>query len=117
MLLTNYTQNIDNLEEQAGIADERLVQCHGSFKTATCLKCGVRVAGAEIRKEVEEAKVPMCKLCSVGPVSGKRKRKRKHTTKGSKNVRNRAAFEDSDSEWENDESETGIMKVCLLSRS
>lgn len=34
-LLRNYTQNIDTLESLAGV--ERVLQCHGSFKTASCL--------------------------------------------------------------------------------
>nr|CAH7760118.1 unnamed protein product [Callosobruchus chinensis] len=36
-LLRNYTQNIDTLEKMAGI--ERVIECHGSFATATCTKC------------------------------------------------------------------------------
>ncbi|TKA76892.1 hypothetical protein B0A49_01297 [Cryomyces minteri] len=42
-LLTNYTQNIDNLESNAGIPPEKLIQCHGSWATATCRKCGFQV--------------------------------------------------------------------------
>ncbi|CAI4327977.1 BAM_G0008490.mRNA.1.CDS.1 [Saccharomyces cerevisiae] len=38
-LLRNYTQNIDNLESYAGISTDKLVQCHGSFATATCVTC------------------------------------------------------------------------------
>lgn len=36
-LLMNFTQNIDTLEEKAGI--ERVLYCHGSFSTAHCLRC------------------------------------------------------------------------------
>src|SRR5699024_6259414 len=32
-LLTNFTQNIDNVEANAGVLPENLVQCHGSFAT------------------------------------------------------------------------------------
>lgn len=38
-LQTNYTQNIDNVETSAGIPSDKLIQCHGSLKTATCLIC------------------------------------------------------------------------------
>ena len=31
-----YTQNIDGLERLAGVSDERLVECHGHFSTASC---------------------------------------------------------------------------------
>jgi NAD-dependent deacetylase sirtuin 3 len=34
-----YTQNIDNLETLAGIRPDKLVEAHGSFKSAKCTKC------------------------------------------------------------------------------
>lgn len=34
-----YTQNIDGLEELAGIEKNKLIQAHGSFNTAHCPKC------------------------------------------------------------------------------
>ncbi len=34
-----YTQNIDALERLAGINEELLVECHGTFATSTCIKC------------------------------------------------------------------------------
>lgn len=60
-LLRNYTQNIDNLEEAAGIS--RLVQCHGSFKWARCLECGFIIPGSEIEAEIESKTVPRCSKC------------------------------------------------------
>jgi len=47
-LLTNYTQNIDNVEAHAGIRKEKLIQCHGSWATATCRKCKFKVPGEDI---------------------------------------------------------------------
>ncbi|KAI7188533.1 SIR2-domain-containing protein [Hortaea werneckii] len=47
-LQTNYTQNIDNLEELAGVDRSKLIQCHGSFATASCRKCKLQVPGHEI---------------------------------------------------------------------
>ena len=47
-LLRNYTQNIDTLELQAGIT--RIVQCHGSFATATCQRCKLKVCMKRINK-------------------------------------------------------------------
>ncbi|KAH9933369.1 DHS-like NAD/FAD-binding domain-containing protein [Fomitopsis serialis] len=35
----NYTQNIDTLETLAGV--QRVLQCHGSFATASCLNCKI----------------------------------------------------------------------------
>ena len=62
-LLTNYTQNIDNLEEIAGITDEKLIQCHGSWATATCLECGHKVRGSAIKDTVKQGNVPHCTVC------------------------------------------------------
>ncbi|ELP87437.1 NAD-dependent deacetylase sirtuin-2, putative [Entamoeba invadens IP1] len=37
-----FTQNIDGLEKEAGIPDEKVVYSHGTFRTARCLKCGMK---------------------------------------------------------------------------
>ncbi|XP_072164755.1 NAD-dependent protein deacetylase sirtuin-1-like [Diadema setosum] len=60
-LLRNYTQNIDTLEQAAGIT--RVVQCHGSFATATCTRCGHKVDSEVIREDVFNQVVPICPLC------------------------------------------------------
>eukprot|EP00608_Synchroma_pusillum_P004428 CAMPEP_0198440066 /NCGR_PEP_ID=MMETSP1452-20131203/57395_1 /TAXON_ID=1181717 /ORGANISM="Synchroma pusillum, Strain CCMP3072" /LENGTH=326 /DNA_ID=CAMNT_0044160681 /DNA_START=15 /DNA_END=992 /DNA_ORIENTATION=- len=39
VLLRCYTQNIDALERAAGVNPELLVEAHGSFGTAHCIKC------------------------------------------------------------------------------
>jgi NAD-dependent deacetylase sirtuin 1 len=49
-LLRNYTQNIDTLEQVAGI--EKVLQCHGSFATATCLVCKYKVEADAIREDI-----------------------------------------------------------------
>lgn len=51
-LLTNYSQNIDNIESAAGILPEKLIQCHGSFATATCFQCGYQVPGETIFADI-----------------------------------------------------------------
>ena len=38
-----YTQNIDTLEKQAGIADGAVVYAHGSFADCHCIECGAQV--------------------------------------------------------------------------
>lgn len=38
-LLRNYTQNIDGLEHLATIPEAQIVECHGHFRTASCIKC------------------------------------------------------------------------------
>ena len=51
-LLRNYTQNIDTLEQVVGISN--VVQCHGSFATATCTKpaCRAKVSAEQIKKDI-----------------------------------------------------------------
>ncbi|XP_067908519.1 NAD-dependent protein deacetylase sirtuin-1 isoform X2 [Heterodontus francisci] len=60
-LLRNYTQNIDTLEQVAGI--RRIVECHGSFAMASCLICKYKVDCEAIRKEVFNQVVPQCPRC------------------------------------------------------
>ncbi|KAK4560335.1 NAD-dependent histone deacetylase sir2 [Recurvomyces mirabilis] len=62
-LQTNYTQNIDNLEELAGIDKTRLIQCHGSFATASCRKCTHKVPGRAIFDDIRKQRVAKCKRC------------------------------------------------------
>ncbi len=38
-LLRLYTQNIDGLEQLAGLPNEKIVAAHGSFSTASCIRC------------------------------------------------------------------------------
>ncbi|XP_050814268.1 NAD-dependent protein deacetylase sirtuin-1 isoform X3 [Gopherus flavomarginatus] len=49
-LLRNYTQNIDTLEQVAGI--QRIIQCHGSFATASCLICKYKVDCEAVRGDI-----------------------------------------------------------------
>ncbi|CAI5731939.1 unnamed protein product [Hyaloperonospora brassicae] len=63
-LLRIYSQNIDMLEQAAGISHEHAVLCHGSFATATCLACKQVYPSEAIRGEVLNQRVPMCKSCN-----------------------------------------------------
>lgn len=61
-LLRNYTQNIDTLEHKANI--KRVVNCHGSFATASCVTCGYKVDGKEIEDYIMAQQVPPCPECA-----------------------------------------------------
>ncbi|KAI0630585.1 DHS-like NAD/FAD-binding domain-containing protein [Trametes polyzona] len=79
-LLRNYTQNIDTLETLAGV--QRVVQCHGSFATASCIHCRVRVPGSEIADDIMNQRVPLCKYCNAAqppapPAKGGKKKGKK----------------------------------------
>eukprot|EP00794_Sanderia_malayensis_P012682 gene12682-13984_t len=60
-LLHNYTQNIDTLEQVAGI--ERVIQCHGSFATASCTNCKYRVNADVIQDKIFNQIIPKCPNC------------------------------------------------------
>jgi len=62
VLLRNYTQNIDTLERVAGIS--RLIECHGSFATASCTRCKFRINGDAIRQDILEQRIPICFMCN-----------------------------------------------------
>ena len=37
-----YTQNVDGLDEEAGIPEAKLIHAHGSFRSGTCMKCDTK---------------------------------------------------------------------------
>lgn len=84
-LLTNYTQNIDGLEFAAGVKKDYVIQCHGSWDTASCITCGKTISARKYLPIVHENGRPMCKcagseLSNVSPVKPllkKRAKKRK----------------------------------------
>lgn len=61
-LLRNYTQNIDTLERLAGI--DNVIECHGSFATATCTRCRQKLYAIDIRDDILRQTIPMCRLCN-----------------------------------------------------
>uniref|UniRef100_A0A4W5PKQ4 protein acetyllysine N-acetyltransferase n=1 Tax=Hucho hucho TaxID=62062 RepID=A0A4W5PKQ4_9TELE len=66
-LLRNYTQNIDTLEQVAGV--QRIIQCHGSFATASCLVCKHKVDCEAVREDIFYQVVPHCPRCPDIPLA------------------------------------------------
>ncbi|XP_077276480.1 sirtuin 1 isoform X2 [Temnothorax americanus] len=62
-LLRNYSQNIDTLEQVAGI--ENVIECHGSFATASCTRCKYQVRANDIRENIFAQRIPTCPKCRV----------------------------------------------------
>ncbi|OWF38413.1 NAD-dependent protein deacetylase sirtuin-2-like isoform X2 [Mizuhopecten yessoensis] len=60
LLLRHYTQNIDTLETHAGLDPEKLVEAHGSFRTAHCLICEKEYSKDFIEDKVFAGEVPKC---------------------------------------------------------
>jgi len=109
-LLRNYTQNIDNIESHAGILPGKLIQCHGSWATATCRKCAHKIRGEEIFDEIKSKKVALCKKCAADlqvPKGMKRKRSPNNTSKSKK----RQSGSDDESDGQYDIPQQGVMKV------
>jgi len=61
MLLRIYTQNIDTLEQSAGVRSERVVYAHGSLLNATCMKCKAKYSASDIASDVQSGTVPLCR--------------------------------------------------------
>jgi NAD-dependent deacetylase len=55
------TQNIDGLHQRAG--SRRVIEVHGSIRTASCLDCGERVALEEAVAALRAASAPPCPRC------------------------------------------------------
>jgi NAD-dependent histone deacetylase SIR2 len=108
-LLTNYTQNIDNIEAYAGIEPERLIQCHGSWATASCRKCHTEVQGDVIFEDVRQQRVSFCQTCL--DIIEKQPRKRKRTSNGKS--KSRSSHSDSEDDGRYDVPQPGVMKVSL----
>ncbi|KAF8208575.1 DHS-like NAD/FAD-binding domain-containing protein [Mycena galopus ATCC 62051] len=95
-LLRNYTQNIDGLHTLAGVT--RVLECHGSFVTASCILCHRQVPGSEIEADIMAQKVPLCSVCNA-PQSGTSSPKKKGKKKSKKKAK---GCWDSDAEDESD---------------
>ncbi|KAJ1661220.1 NAD-dependent histone deacetylase sir2, partial [Coemansia sp. RSA 25] len=64
-LLRNYTQNIDTLEHVQGI--KSVLNCHGSFATAKCIKCGYQCDGKDLEGDIMAMRIAYCPICKDGP--------------------------------------------------
>jgi NAD-dependent SIR2 family protein deacetylase len=65
-LLRNYSQNIDGLEFLAGMPADHLLECHGHFRSSSCIDCR-RVVADQSQVETDilvHARPTHCKHCS-----------------------------------------------------
>ena len=106
-LLTNYSQNIDNIEAIAGILPEKLIQCHGSFATASCVECKYQVPGETIFPDIRAGNIPRCERC-LKRLSAAPKLKRKRSSNGQDKKRRRGGDDSSDDDY--DIPDAGVMK-------
>uniref|UniRef100_A0A8C6SJ89 NAD-dependent protein deacetylase n=1 Tax=Neogobius melanostomus TaxID=47308 RepID=A0A8C6SJ89_9GOBI len=65
LLLRVYTQNIDGLEKLCGIPEDKLVEAHGSFATASCHLCYTPYPADEAKDAIMNDKIPTCSFCAA----------------------------------------------------
>ena len=64
LLLRTYTQNIDMLDVLAGVSEEKMIECHGHFRTAACTICKKSFDGDECKRIITiEKQAPKCAFC------------------------------------------------------
>ena len=65
-LLKLFTQNIDCLEREAGVPDDKIIEAHGSFATQRCIECKTSFPDDRMREVVMAKEVPRCitKTCN-----------------------------------------------------
>ncbi|KAM6936909.1 NAD-dependent protein deacetylase sirtuin-3 [Xenentodon cancila] len=65
LLLRVYTQNIDGLEKLCGVPEDKLVEAHGSFATASCHLCYTPYPAEEAKHAIMNDNVPTCSFCAA----------------------------------------------------
>jgi NAD-dependent deacetylase len=58
------TQNVDNLHQEAGVPDDKVLELHGSMRRAVCLTCRRRLPMSEVLQMIQEGtEIPDCPHC------------------------------------------------------
>lgn len=58
------TQNVDNLHQESGVPEEKVIELHGNSTYAKCLKCQTRVELVDVEREFNDTNtVGPCKRC------------------------------------------------------
>lgn len=63
LLLKLFTQNIDCLEREAGVPDDKIVEAHGSFARQSCIECSEPYPEADIKRHIADKEIPRCHQC------------------------------------------------------
>ncbi|KXT07940.1 hypothetical protein AC579_6061 [Pseudocercospora musae] len=58
-----FTQNIDCLEREAGVPDDKLIEAHGSFARQSCIECKQTYPDVEIKEHIDKKTIPRCHSC------------------------------------------------------
>ncbi|KAA6400819.1 MAG: putative NAD-dependent deacetylase sir2A [Streblomastix strix] len=65
LLVRNYTQNVDGLEEKAGVPSSHVIEAHGSLKTSHCIDCKESYEFSFLINElnIDPEHIPTCTKC------------------------------------------------------
>ncbi|KAK3070531.1 Sir2 histone deacetylase Hst2 [Teratosphaeriaceae sp. CCFEE 6253] len=63
LLLKLFTQNIDCLEREAGVPDDKIVEAHGSFARQSCIECKHPYPEDDIKQHIAAMEIPRCHEC------------------------------------------------------
>lgn len=58
------TQNVDNLHQDAGVPDEKVIEVHGNATYASCLDCGKRYELEDVKARWEAGEDVTCLFCA-----------------------------------------------------
>jgi NAD-dependent deacetylase len=58
------TQNVDNLHQNAGVPDDRVIELHGNASYAKCLSCDLRYEMADLERQFQQqSRIDPCSRC------------------------------------------------------
>jgi NAD-dependent deacetylase len=58
------TQNVDNLHQDSGVPEDKVIELHGNASYAACLDCGERHELADLKDSFLKAgEIPYCRAC------------------------------------------------------
>lgn len=58
------TQNVDNLHQDSGVPEDRVIELHGNAHYARCLSCGLRHEYEDFRESfLDGGVIPACRAC------------------------------------------------------
>ncbi|KAF2853833.1 putative SIR2 family histone deacetylase [Plenodomus tracheiphilus IPT5] len=60
LLLKLFTQNIDCLEREAGVSDDKIIEAHGSFAKQSCIDCKSPYPADRMHEAISSKTVPRC---------------------------------------------------------
>ncbi|MEL6388089.1 MAG: Sir2 family NAD-dependent protein deacetylase [Pseudomonadota bacterium] len=60
---TVITQNVDNLHQDGGVPDDRVIEVHGNASYARCLNCGARHEYEALQPRFEAGEALTCDVC------------------------------------------------------